>query len=350
MLIQRDLPPLTLPNLCDGRSLLRCGVLAQAVALVLAFAPGQHQDIFIRLGVISVVVHWITYCTVLILCSCRHWLNRLTPGRILLSTTMILLSVTVVISYLAYTLAGFSQHQLSQSAISFIIGNLMVASIVAVIAMLFFIMHAERNLQVQAQSRAELTALQARIQPHFLFNSLNTVAELIHADPTAAEQALLDLSALFRAALHAGENVSLTDELQLARQYLSLEQWRLGKRLSLLWNIPTRLADATIPSLTIQPLLENAIRYGVECSMQESLITADYIETRTSIAIVITNPFYGPFKTTHGNGIALNNIRQRLRLNYDEGASLTAGVVDGSYRVKLVFPKSKEIVDADLNC
>lgn len=343
MLIQRDLPPLTLPNLCDGRSLLRCGVLAQAVALVLAFAPGQHQDIFIRLGVISVVVHWITYCTVLILCSCRHWLNRLTPGRILLSTTMILLSVTVVISYLAYTLAGFSQHQLSQSAISFIIGNLMVASIVAVIAMLFFIMHAERNLQVQAQSRAELTALQARIQPHFLFNSLNTVAELIHADPTAAEQALLDLSALFRASLHAGENVSLTDELQLARQYLSLEQWRLGKRMIVEWLQPDNLPTINIPALTIQPLLENAVRHGIETSSEQAVLHVEIVCSTRSVTVLILNPVWEDAKATKGNGIASNNIQQRLQLHYGDKAQLNQKVIDRQFRTKLVFPTNNEI-------
>lgn len=343
MLIQRDLPPLTLPNLCDGRSLLRCGVLAQAVALVLAFAPGQHQDIFIRLGVISVVVHWITYCTVLILCSCRHWLNRLTPGRILLSTTMILLSVTVVISYLAYTLAGFSQHQLSQSAISFMIGNLMVASIVAVIAMLFFVMHAERNLQVQAQSRAELTALQARIQPHFLFNSLNTVAELIHADPTAAEQALLDLSALFRASLHAGENVSLTDELQLARQYLSLEQWRLGKRMIVEWLQPDNLPTINIPALTIQPLLENAVRHGIETSSEQAVLHVEIVRSTRSVTVLILNPVWEDAKATKGNGIALNNIQQRLQLHYGDKAQLNQKVIDRQFRTKLVFPTNNEI-------
>lgn len=340
MLIQRDLPPLTLPNLCDGRSLLRCGVLAQAVALVLAFAPGQHQDIFLRLGVISVVVHWITFCSALLICSCRRWLNQLNPGGILLSATMILLSVTGVISYFAYTVAGFSQHHLSQSAASFIFGNLMVASIVAVIAMLFFIMHAERNLQVQAQSRAELTALQARIQPHFLFNSLNTVAELIHADPTAAEQALLDLSALFRAALHAGEQVCLTDELQLARQYLSLEQWRLGTRMTVEWRQPVNLPTINIPALTIQPLLENAVRHGIEKSEQSASLQVEVVHTNRSVSIVIVNPYnrYKPRDLNAHNGIALNNIRQRLALQYGSAAQLSHSVFDGLFRVKLIIP------------
>lgn len=343
MLIQHDLPPLTLPYLCNSRSLLRCGVLAQAVALVLAFAPGQHQDIFLRLGVISVVVHWITYCTVIILCSCRHWLNRLSPGRILLSTTMILLSVTVMISYFAFTIAGFSQYQLSQSVISFIIGNLMVASIVAIIAMLFFIMHAERNLQVQAQSRAELIALQARIQPHFLFNSLNTVAELIHADPTAAEQALLDLSALFRAALHAGEQVSLADELHLARQYLSLEQWRLGKRMTVEWLQPDILPMINIPALTIQPLLENAVRHGIETSSEQAVLHVEIICSTRSVTVLIVNPVWADAKASKGNGVALNNIQQRLQLHYGEKAQLNQKVVDRQFRTKLVFPTKNEI-------
>lgn len=342
MLIQRDLPPLTLPYLCDGRSLLRCGVLAQAVALVLTFAPGQHQDIFLRLGVISVVVHWITFCSALILCSCRHWLNRLSPGRILLSTTLSLLAVTVIVSYFAFTLAGFSQDALSQSAASFILGNLMVAAIVAAIAMLFFIMHAERSQQVQAQSRAELTALQARIQPHFLFNSLNTVAELIHADPAAAEQALLDLSALFRAALHAGEQVSLADELHLARQYLSLEQWRLGKRMNVSWQQPETLPAINIPALTIQPLLENAVRHGIETSNDKEHLQVEILCSNRSVTVLILNPYNQSAKVSKGNGIALNNIRQRLQLHYGENAQLSQKVVEQRFRTKLVLPINDE--------
>ena len=338
MPLQWSLPALQLPYLCHGRFLLRCAVLTQAVAVVLAFAPGEHSNLWLRLGLISLFSHWVALLTTLVLCSVRRRLNRLSPLFILLSCSAVFLVSTLIVSYLAFNGLVAGQTMFNQSLSSFMLGNLMVALIVAIIAMQFFIMHSERSIQLQAQSKAELTALQARIQPHFLFNSLNTAAELIHVDPAAAEQALLDLSALFRAALHAGEMVSLSDELKLARQYLSLEQWRLGKRMQLNWQQPEALADIRIPALTIQPLLENAVRHGIENCGSSGSLQVDIVQTSQSVSIVIVNPYNNQLQARTGNGIALDNIRQRLLLHYGSAAQLTHGIVDDLFRLKLVIP------------
>lgn len=338
MYLQWALPALQLPYLCHGRFLLRCAVLAQAVAVVLAFAPGQHPDLWLRLGLISLFVHWVALLTTLLFCALRPRLNRLSPLQILLSCSGIFLLLTVLVSYLAFSGFAAGHTMFSQSLASFILGNLMVALIVAIIAMQFFIMHSERSIQLQAQSKAELTALHARIQPHFLFNSLNTAAELIHVDPIAAEQALLDLSALFRAALNAGEMVALADELTLAKQYLSLEQWRLGKRMQLKWQQPQDLATLSVPALTIQPLLENAVRHGIESCQHSATLQVDILQSSQSVTIVIVNPFTLQRPGRASNGIALDNIRQRLQLHYGSAAQLSQSVVDGLFRVKLVLP------------
>ncbi|QBL10205.1 sensor histidine kinase [Rheinheimera sp. D18] len=341
MSIQLRLPELQLPYLCHGRFLLRCAVLAQAVAVVLAFAPGIHNDLWLRLGLISLFVHWVALLTTLLFCLLRSGLNRLSPAKILLACCIIFLTITLVISYLAFIAMTDRPGQFSQSLAVFLFSNLMVALIVAIIAMQFFIMHSERSIQLQAQSKAELTALQARIQPHFLFNSLNTVAELIHIDPPAAEQALLDLSALFRAALHAGEQVWLVDELTLARQYLSLEQWRLGNRMTVEWLQPANLQQIKIPALTVQPLLENAVRHGIESCTHPATLQVDIVQSSQSLAVVIVNPFESKHSDRPGNGIALDNIRQRLQLHYGNGAQLTASNSAGIFRVKLVIPLSQ---------
>ncbi|GAB2906724.1 sensor histidine kinase [Rheinheimera gaetbuli] len=342
MHLQWALPALKLPYLCHGRFLLRCAVLAQAVAVVLAFAPGPHNDLWLRLGLISLFVHWVALLTTLLFCVLRRQLNRLTPLNILLCCSGIFLLLTVLVSYLAFSGFASGNAMFSQSLASFTLGNLMVALIVAVVAMQFFIMHSERSVQLQAQSKAELSALQARIQPHFLFNSLNTAAELIHVDPTAAEQALLDLSALFRAALHAGEMVTLQDELTLAKQYLSLEQWRLGNRMQVQWQQPDNLAVLSVPALTVQPLLENAVRHGIESCPQTATLQVNILQSSQSVTIVIVNPFKLQIKSQSqhraSNGIALDNIRQRLQLHYGGAAQLSQGVVDGLFRVKLVIP------------
>lgn len=339
MYLQWALPALRLPYLCNSRFLLRCAVLAQAVAVVLAFSPGIESEPLLRLGLISLFVHWVALLTTLIFCLLRGYLNRFTPFNILLCCSSIFLLLTALVSYLAYIAFGQGQGVFNQSLPSFLAGNLMVALIVAVIAMQFFIMHSERNIQLEAQSKAELNALQARIQPHFLFNSLNTAAELIHVDPDAAEQALLDLSALFRAALHAGGAVWLVDELTLAKQYLSLEQWRLGKRMHVQWVVPQNLAQLKIPALTIQPLLENAVRHGIESCVDVATLQLEVIQSNQSVSIVIVNPFQLQLGRRPGNGIALDNIRQRLQLYYGSKAQLSHSAVDGQFRVKLVIPK-----------
>uniref|UniRef100_UPI0040481DBC sensor histidine kinase n=1 Tax=Rheinheimera sp. TaxID=1869214 RepID=UPI0040481DBC len=241
MHLQWALPALQLPYLCNARFLIRCAVLAQAVAVVLAFAPGlQSDNVWGRLGVISVFVHWVMLLTVLCLCVLRRKINRLSPLYILVAANSVFLLITFCISMISYAWLGSFLSEFSHSLSGFTLSNLMVnegisiSGIVSLISQFTCIrspkrhcsndiMHTERSEQVSAQGRAELSALQARIQPHFLFNSLNTVAELTQVDAKAAEKALLDLSALFRAALHAGEMVTLRDELLIARQYLSLE-------------------------------------------------------------------------------------------------------------------------------
>lgn len=339
MPIQLRLPLLQLPELCRGRFLVRVLVLSQAVAVVLAFSPAALGDIATRLGLISVFVHWISLLTTICLCTLRGKINQLPALGLIAAVMTILLLVTLVVSTLTFNALPDILMAAGYDFPHFVLGNLMVAFIIAIIALLFFIVHAEKNAQISAQSHAELTALQARIQPHFLFNTLNTVAELTHIDAKAAENSLLALSALFRAALNAGQLVPLETEVELVKQYLSLEQWRLGDRLALDWQLPDQLPQLLLPALTIQPLLENAIRYGIECNPQGGTLSVCMLESRTALSLVITNPYHSKHKPAAGNGMALDNIRQRLQLQYGTAASLSNGVVDDVYRVKLVIPK-----------
>lgn len=339
MSIQLRLPELQIPHLYNGRFILRTVVLTQAVAIVLTFAPGMHSDPWYRLGLISLFVHWVMLVTTLALSLLRDRLNRLPPLAILAACTVIFLAITVLLGGIAFNWLQVQQVPLQQSFSAFMLANIMIALIIAVIAIQFFIMHAERNQQVRAQSQAELSALQARIEPHFLFNSLNTVAELTQIDPNAAEQALINLSALFRAALNAGNIVSLADELKLSQQYLSLEQWRLSDRMNIVWDIPAQIPDVLLPALTIQPLLENAVRYGVEPSADVAELKIVLIESRMAVSIVITNPICTQGVSNGGNGIALSNIRQRLQLHFGGLAQLHTAANGPLYRIKLVLPK-----------
>tara|TARA_R110002126_G_scaffold16527_27_gene66092 strand:+ start:20194 stop:21177 length:984 start_codon:yes stop_codon:yes gene_type:complete len=321
--------------------IMRVLVLSQAVAILLAFAPGTAESPWQRLGLISLFVHWIALLSGYSYCKLRPVLARQKPLSIAAACLSLLFLVTALVSSLAWLWLHDAGVLLSQSFSHFILANLMIALVVGLMAIQLGLMHAERSDQLAAQSRAELGALQARIQPHFLFNSLNTAAELTQHDSSAAEQALLDLADLFRAAMHAGEQITLEQELTLARQYLALEQWRLGDRMQQNWQLPATLPKLQVPALTIQPLLENAVRHGIENCQYGGAIDIELINSSQSVTVLITNPFAPSADKSRSNGVALANIRQRLQLYFGESASLHRSIVNGKFRVKLVLPKSQ---------
>ena len=197
-----------------------------------------------------------------------------------------------------------------------------------------------------ALGEARLQALQARIRPHFLFNSLNTALSLIRTEPRRAELVIEDLSDLFRVLMRDTRNVtSLSDEIRLCEQYLAIEKIRLGDRLQVVWS-KEKISDADleeieIPSLLLQPLLENAVHYGVEPSVLPATITAELRRTLDKVEILISNPYHADGNVASGNQMALENIRQRLSLLYDIEAQIHYGVVDGQFEVKLVFPAKR---------
>lgn len=193
---------------------------------------------------------------------------------------------------------------------------------------------------------ARLQALQARIRPHFLFNSLNAVLSLIRTEPRRAETALEDLADLFRVFMSDPRSMTtLENEIRLCRQYLSIEKIRLGERLQVHWraeNISDNvLRKAQIPLLLLQPLLENAVHYGVEPSAQPVQIQIHVSRALDRIQIVVVNPYHPQAEAGQGNHMALNNIRERLALLYDVEAQLTTTVARGFFEVRLRFPYVK---------
>lgn len=190
-----------------------------------------------------------------------------------------------------------------------------------------------------AQAEARLAALNARIRPHFLFNSLNAVLSLIRARPQQAEAALESLADLFRAAMRdPGELVSLSDEIALARQYLELEHLRLGERLAVDWRIGAVSMDLPIPPLMLQPLLENAVYHGIEPAPAGGTVTIALDRRGDELRIAIANPVAGPLSHAAGNRMAVDNIRERLALYYDLEARLETDAGPGTYEVRIVLP------------
>ena len=196
--------------------------------------------------------------------------------------------------------------------------------------------------QSPALAEARLMALTARIRPHFLFNSLNAVLGVIRSEPRRAEEALEELSDLFRVLMRENrELVPLSEEIALARQYLSLERLRLGERLQVRWDIESCPPDALMPPLMLQPLLENAVYHGIEPSGQPGELTIAFARQDGELRIEIANPFNpgSPRQNAHsGNQMALANIRERLMLFYDIEARLETETGSGRYLVRIVIP------------
>jgi two-component system sensor histidine kinase AlgZ len=192
---------------------------------------------------------------------------------------------------------------------------------------------------VPAATTARLAELQARIRPHFLFNTLNSAIALVQVDPDRAEAVLEDLAELFRSALRdPGSPSRLGDEVELARRYLEIEQVRFGDRLRVHWELDAGAAHAVVPPLLLQPLVENAVKHGVEPSDRGGVIRVRTRVERGEVVVVVTNTVGGgPGKP--GHGIALRNLRERLRLLHDVETRFDAGLVEpGVYRVRIVLP------------
>ena len=191
-----------------------------------------------------------------------------------------------------------------------------------------------------AITESRLQALQARIRPHFLFNSINAVLSLVRKDPKQAENALLDMADLFRVLMRDNrELVPLDDEIELCRQYLDLEKLRLGDRLQVDWHLNSMPNDALVPPLLLQPLLENAVYHGIEPSSAAGVISINIFYRSGEVHAILRNPYQSDAGNHHaGNKMAVGNIRERLKLHFDAEASLESRVRDSIYEVHIRMP------------
>jgi two-component system sensor histidine kinase AlgZ len=197
--------------------------------------------------------------------------------------------------------------------------------------------------RIPAAEVARLAELQARIRPHFLFNSLNTVLGLMRADPRRAEATLENLADLFRVFMRdARELVPLDDEVVTCKEYLAIEQLRLGERLQVVWNLDQMPGDALLPSLLLQPLIENAVHHGIEPSTETGTIEITVGRAGERVQVEIVNPLASIPPVRPGNQMALSNVRERLMLLYDMEAELKSGAEQGRFRLHLEFPYRKE--------
>jgi two-component system, LytTR family, sensor histidine kinase AlgZ len=200
-----------------------------------------------------------------------------------------------------------------------------------------------RRAYSPALTDARLQALQARIRPHFLFNSLNAVLSLIRSDPKRAEEALEDLAELYRALMQDNRRLTtIADELALCRQYLNLEQLRLGERLRIDWDVQTMPGDALVPQLLLQPLVENAIFHGIEPDAGPGTVRIHISRDNDQVRVLLANPYHPEHQHRTGNRMALANIRERLALHFDVEASFATEVVGDNFEIRMVLPYRRQ--------
>ncbi|MFZ1829389.1 MAG: sensor histidine kinase [Candidatus Competibacteraceae bacterium] len=329
-----------LPNFCANTTVFLTVLLAELFALVLALSEADRLgDFWNRLALISLFVQWVVLGVAAVLCLSRRWLARLGPAATTFAVFGLTQGVTFIFSLLG---GGFlnSSPELAVPALAFIVRNLAIAGIITLIALRYFYIGYQWQQQIEAESRARLRALQARIHPHFLFNALNTIASLIPSQPDQAEQAVLDLADLLRSALTDRMSVSLAEELELTRRYLAIERLRMGERLSVDWQLAENLPlDSLLPPLVLQPLVENAIRHGLQRLPKGGTLTVRIDRQPHALDFTLTNPCpEGDLPRQSGQRIAQDNIRQRLALAYPLMPPLKIVETAGHYQVTFTIP------------
>jgi two-component system, LytTR family, sensor histidine kinase AlgZ len=330
---------LYLPNFCAASSVLVIVVICELTALLLALARNSAAlGFWSDLGLTSMFLLWIALCGAGLLCVMRNYLAR---QSVAVSAAMVL-GITVALVTLVSAVVYYfgSSDLLPDKHWTFLMRNAGITFVVTALALRYFFVTHEWRHNVELQAKARVHALQARIRPHFLFNSMNTIAALTRSNPARAEEAVQDLADLFRANLNEKRNqIALSEEIDVARTYQRMEQLRLGDRLSVEWKIDSLPVDALVPGLTLQPLLENAIYHGIEPRSEGGVVTVTGEFNKGMITIVVRNPVPPANLTVRdGNRLALANIKERLDLMYGERATVKAGRFDDQYIVTLRFP------------
>jgi two-component system sensor histidine kinase AlgZ len=272
-----------------------------------------------------------------LLCQLRRPFSRLSLPLATTGSLLLVLAVTAASSYLAQQL----YPQLARGAVGiwWLLRNLMVAAVLAGIVLRYFYLQQQLRLQEQLELTARLDSLRARIRPHFLFNTMNSIASLIMSRPEAAEQAVEDLSELFRFSLQENQRpTTVADELRLCELYLGIEHLRLGERLQVEWQVDAAAREQAMPSLVLQPLVENAIYHGISQLPKGGTISVCVRLVGAEVQVTVENPVPSQSAHTQGHQMALANIGQRLQALYGSAARLQALPRGDGYRVELSYP------------
>lgn len=319
-----------IPEFCRAPSLLTLAYVLELMAVVLTLTGNTTgRDALRQLLILSLYLQAIGLSSAGALCMVRPWLTSARPGLLFLACWWVIVMVAFLISTMTWRL----DHELGLGLVTiaapwhFVLRSVCVAAILAVLMLRYLW---ERH-QWQEESRAEADgrylALQARIRPHFLFNALNSLAELIPTKPDLAEEMVIDLSDLFRVSLDSRQRlIPLREEIEIVKIYMRIEEIRLGDKLLVNWEIPEAVLEAQVPRLTVQPLVENGVLHGVSRLRARGMLHVIARREGEFLVVDVENPIppeEAPKRA--GTGTAINNIAQRIKLIYGERAKLILG-------------------------
>ncbi len=314
---------------CQLGVVLRAVLFVEVVGAIGAmFGAASVLDWVVRLAVLTAATLPATLAWLIVACTLKRWLGRW-PEPVQFAAGMALGALAGLYGCGMLFLAGLAERP--PWVASGCAGAALAAALVAALVL-------RARGRAPAATAARLSELQSRIRPHFLFNTLNSAIALVRAEPAKAETLLEDLSDLFRHALiDQGESVTLDDEIALAQRYLAIEQVRFGERLQTEWALDPKAGQARLPPLLLQPLVENAVRHGVEPSETGATVRISTQRRGSVVLIKVTNTVPAGAGSP-GHGVALDNVRDRLRLLHDVQGQFRSGLVDGVYQVRIEVP------------
>ncbi len=339
-----------LPDFCQSTTVFRIIISTELIVFILFIILTAGQAVFywdwVGFGLLSFFIQWISVSCIVVLCLLRKYMRY--PSIVLFVTlsmtacALIIGLASCIVFYLPLHHPLFaSEHTLTIS----LSRNITVGLVIMGFILRYAYVQHQLALQQQAELKARLQALRAKVHPHFLFNSLNNIVSLIHEDPDLAEQLIEDLSVLLRASLSDDTYlVVLTKEVDLAKRYLHLEKKRLEERLQIDWNLPEQLPETVkVPYMLLQPLLENAIKHGIAPCSKTGKVSISLKINTDSLYIKISNSLpQNPVTNSDGCGIGIKNVRDRLRAHFEDKASLTYLKSHDQYKVCIRIPYNKQ--------
>ncbi len=335
--------PNWLPQFCSAPTLFAVTIVAELVALVIVLAPESHLRPWLpRLGVISVYVQWLALLNAVVLCSLRRPLQHVAARTGFIIAWIASLLVTALASAVVCQMdqaLGLGLSVPVGSSLRFVLANAAICALIAAALLRYLFVLEQWRERVRAASKAQVDALQARIRPHFLFNSMNTIASLIRTRPAEAERTVEDLADLFRAALGASDaHGTLGEELDLIERYLQIEHLRLGDRLRIEMDVAMLPREFPLPRLLLQPLIENAVYHGIQPRANGGVLSVRGRCVADGVEIVIANP-RAEAETSPRNGVALANMRARIGYHFGARGELRVDSGPENFIVTLRLPQ-----------